>query len=107
MVEGEAIKLGRILADPPLGGPREEDDWWDNLWNTYRRFESDEVPHVGVRATFRGARAETVSDAEGYYRLHLPTSATPSDLLWENATVELADGTLTTHQPVLQIGWQG
>ena len=23
-----------------------DDDWWDNLLNTYRRFESDEVPGV-------------------------------------------------------------
>jgi phosphatidate phosphatase APP1 len=94
---------GRILADAPLGGPKEDDDWWDNLWNTYRRFESDEVPYVGLRASFRDASAETTSDGEGYYQLHLPTRTAPSDLLWDNATLHLADGTLATLQPVLQI----
>lgn len=95
---------GRILADAPLGGPKEDDDWWDNLLNTYRRFESDEVPDVGLRASFRGASAETTSDAEGYYHLHLATGAPPTDLLWDNATIQLTDGTLATHQPVLQVG---
>lgn len=95
---------GRLLADAPLGGPKEDDAWWDNLWNTYRRFESDEVPHVALRASFRGASAETTSDAEGYYHLHLPTTIAPSELLWDNATIHLADGTLATLQPVLQIG---
>ncbi|MEO7793496.1 MAG: phosphatase domain-containing protein [Thermoanaerobaculia bacterium] len=95
---------GRILADAPLGGPKEDDDWWDNLWNTYRRFESDEVPHVALRASFRDASAETTSDAEGYYQLSLPTGAPGSDQLWDNATIQLLDGTLATLQPVLQIG---
>jgi phosphatidate phosphatase APP1 len=102
--ESGAELSGRILADPPLGGPKQDDAWWDNLWNTYRRFESDEVAHAGLKVSFRGASAATVSDAEGYYRLHLPTGLAPSDLLWDDATVQLADGTLATLQPVLQVG---
>ena len=36
-----------------------DDGWWDNLLNTYRRFESDEVPGVALKAQFRG---EEVTD---------------------------------------------
>ena len=96
--------FGRVLAEAPLGGPREDDGWWDNLLNTYRRFESDEVPGVALKASFRNASAETVSDHEGYYRVHIATDVTASDMLWDNATIALADGTLLTPQPVLQIG---
>lgn len=96
--------FGRVLAEAPLGGPGEDDGWWDNLLNTYRRFESDEVPGVALKASFRGASAETVSDHEGYYRAHIATSVAPSDALWDNAAVSLANGTLLTPQPVLQIG---
>ena len=96
--------FGRVLADEPLGGPRDDDDWWDNLLNTYRRFESDEVPGVSLQARFRDASGEAVTDHEGYYRLALQTAAPPSDALWDNASVALADGTLLTPQPVLQVG---
>jgi len=97
---------GRVLASEPMGGPKEDDGWWDNLLNTYRRFESDEVPGVPLKAQFRGAEATATSDAEGYYRFAFDTSAVPLDELWDNAMVSLADGTLMTPQPILQVGAQ-
>ena len=95
---------GRVLAEEPQGGPREEDGWWDNLLNTYRRFESDELPGVPLVVRFRDARLDVVTDHEGYYAAVFDTTAAPSDALWDNATVSLADGTLATPQPVLQVG---
>ena len=106
--ERGAELFGRVLAEKPLGGPEDDDTWWDNLLNTYRRFESDEVPGVGLRAHFRGASVDAVSDHEGYYTAALPLepssgAAPATDALWENATVTLADGTLATAQPVMQV----
>lgn len=95
--------LGRVLAETPQGGPGDDDGWWDNLLNTYRRFESDEVPDAALTVRFRDARLDTRSDHEGYYTASLATTATPSDALWDNATVALDDGTLATAQPVLQV----
>ncbi len=96
---------GRVLASAPQGGPRDDDDWWDNLLATYRRFESDEVPGVGLRLRFRGAEVRTTTDAEGYYSVRIATPGTAmTDALWENAMVSLADGSLLTPQPVLQVG---
>ncbi|RYG85721.1 MAG: hypothetical protein EON58_22630, partial [Alphaproteobacteria bacterium] len=37
---------GRVLSNAPYGGPLDEDGWWENLLNTWRRWESDEVPHA-------------------------------------------------------------
>jgi phosphatidate phosphatase APP1 len=96
--------FGRVLAEQPLAGSKEDDGWWDNLRAAYRRFESDEVPGVPLRASFRGASADTVSDREGYYAVHIATGVAPTDALWENATVSISDGTLATPQPVLQVG---
>jgi phosphatidate phosphatase APP1 len=101
--ERGAELFGRVLAEKPQGGPEDDDTWWDNLLNTYRRFESDEVPAVALKARFRGAAVDTVSDHEGYYTAAIASSAPPIDALWENATVSLADGTLATAQPVLQV----
>ena len=95
--------LGRVLAEAPLAAPEENDDWWDNLLANLRRLESDEVPEVSLKASFRGASAEMVSDHEGYYEVHIATAMAPSDALWESAVVSLADGTLATPQAVLQI----
>ncbi|GHA70282.1 App1 family protein [Cognatilysobacter bugurensis] len=95
--------FGRVLSNRPRGGPGDDDRWWDNLLNTYRRFESDEVPNVPLRLRFRDADFEIASDSEGYYTATFDTSATPSDALWDNAIASLADGTLATPQPVLQV----
>lgn len=97
---------GRVFASKPLGGPKQDDEWWDNLLNTWRRFTSDEVPGVALKAHFRGAEATATSDAEGYYRFAFDTHALALDELWDTAAVSLADGTLLTPQPILQIGPQ-
>ncbi len=103
--DGKSVEFsGRVLASKPLGGPKNDDGWWDNLLNTYRRFESDEVPGVALKAQFRGEEVTAVSDAEGYYRFAFATRAKPSDELWDNAMVSLADGSLLTPQPILQVG---
>jgi hypothetical protein len=56
---------GRVLASEPLGGPKEDDAWWDNLLNTYRRLESDEVPGVALKCQFLGRMVQVVTDDEG------------------------------------------
>lgn len=95
--------MGRVLAETPLGGPQDDDAWWDNLLNTYRRFESDEVPGAALRLEFGRARHDAVSDHEGYYAASFAPVARPGDDLWEDALVSLADGSLPTPQPVMQV----
>ena len=95
--------IGRLLNDAPETGPREADPWWDNLLDTYRRFASDEVPDEALKVRFRGVEVDVRTDHEGYYRASLDTHVTPSDCPWDNAMVSLADGTLATPQPVLQV----
>ncbi|HZX79928.1 MAG TPA: phosphatase domain-containing protein [Lysobacter sp.] len=94
--------IGRVLAEVPQGGPGEADDWWDNLVNTYRRFESDEVPGAPVTVRFGEHVVEATADHEGYYQAALPGPAVVESL-WHDATASLADGTLATPQPVLLV----
>ncbi|MEO6383260.1 MAG: phosphatase domain-containing protein [Thermomonas sp.] len=95
---------GRVLARPPMGGPQDDDGWWDNLLNTYRRFDAEDVPGIALHARFRNVSAQTVTDEEGFYRVRLDTGMATSDALWDNASISLADGSLLTPQPVLQVG---
>lgn len=96
--------IGRVLAEKPQGGPLEDASWWDNLLDTYRRFESDEVPDVPLRLQYRGTAFDLRSDHEGYWQAAFDSPGAMSDLLWDNASASLADGSLLTAQPVLQIG---
>lgn len=94
--------IGRLLAEKPEGGPGEADRWWDNLLDTYRRFESDEVPGERIKLQFGSHVVEVVTDHEGYYQASLPGCG-PVDALWTNAAASLADGSLLTPQPLLQV----
>ena len=74
---------GRVLASNPRGGPLDDDGWWDNLVNTWRRWESDEVPGAQVQLSFRGQEQQVVADEEGYYRASFPAPENEHDsLLW-------------------------
>jgi len=66
---------GRVLSNPPKETPSEDDNWWDNLLQMYRRFESDEMPGVEVEIDFAGKQHRVVTDKEGYF--HLETANTP------------------------------
>src|SRR6188474_1750489 len=43
---------GRVLADKGITGAAEGQTVWDNLWNMYKRFDSDEVPNAVIGITF-------------------------------------------------------
>jgi phosphatidate phosphatase APP1 len=94
---------GRVLGSAPVGGPKESDDWWDNLLNTYRRLDSDAVHGVAVKCQFLGAVVDTVTDHEGYYRARIEVAPRDWPDLWADAMVALGDGTLATLQPVLTV----
>lgn len=58
---------GRLLANKPLRGPREDDNWWKNLSASYQRWESDEVPSADIELQFGDQRRTVCTDEEGYY----------------------------------------
>ncbi|QDV62924.1 hypothetical protein Mal65_20610 [Crateriforma conspicua] len=63
---------GRVLRNPPLDPDFRNDRWWDNMLDAVRRFASDEVPGVVVRANVGDQDARATSDREGYFHLEVP-----------------------------------
>ena len=64
---------GRVLTNPVRDERDRGDDWWDNLLDTYRHFNSREVPGVTVALELAGATHHETSDAEGYVWFDVPS----------------------------------
>lgn len=79
---------GRVLKQSrfPLG--EDKDTVWANMLQTWKRFETDEVPGIGVRATIGDTSIEMVTDEEGYFRAQLPVDL-PASTLWREVALQL------------------
>ncbi len=95
----EQIHLsGRVLSNAPRGGPLDDDGWWDNLLNTWRRWESDELAGVPVTMRCGEEELELTTDAEGYYHANFPAPDTrPGEQQWLTATAR-AEGVESLHE---------
>ena len=97
---------GRVLSNRPTGGPLDDDNWWDNLANTWRRWESDEVPHAPVLVRFGDQEQRLIADEEGYYHasFRLPELPVHSRLTWleaEASTGREGDEIRATHRVMI------
>ena len=92
--KGQCRLAGRVLGRPQWASAVAEDDWWDNLRNSYRRIDAESLPGVKVDVTFRGVTATATTDAEGYYEAELKLAAakTEETALWEMAEVHRSEG---------------
>lgn len=100
----EVFVSGRVLLGRALSPAAEQDPWWRNLANTYRRMESDEVPGARVRIRLDTVEREAVSVDEGYFRAWLQLAEPlPTDRLWHPIDLELvgAEDTVTGATHVL------
>lgn len=60
---------GRVLVDQAITSAKDNDTIWQNLVNTYKRYETDEIPYAQVRASFGTQTVEVTSDEEGYFHV--------------------------------------
>lgn len=81
---------GRVLEDKNIQ-VQVSDSRWRNLINTFKRFESDELPNAEVAVYINGETFSVTSDEEGYFSLYpeLRRPLLPNDDSWEQARVEL------------------
>jgi len=81
---------GRVIESRNIAAPTERDSLWRNLVNTYKRIDSDPLPHARVRVRFGEHEREVVADEEGFFRewLEFP-SPLEGDDLWREADVRL------------------
>lgn len=91
--------LGRVLASVPGGGPLDRDSLLDNLANTWRRWDSNEVAGAEVYLHHDGEVIKVTSDDEGYYKATLPAT---KGQLWTTvrATLQTEKGEISAYHDV-------
>lgn len=78
---------GRVLMANRLRDAAQGDRSWQALAASYRRFESDEVPGLCVRARLGSVETAGVSDEEGYLDLTLTPHEPLAPTLWHEASM--------------------
>ncbi len=89
--EEKILFRGRVMEDKGYQDSTETDSKWRNLRNTYRDFETDEVPNALVKASFQKTVKEAKTDKEGYFRFELNPTDKPAPKLWHDVKLELLD----------------
>ncbi|HET9226205.1 MAG TPA: phosphatase domain-containing protein [Thermoanaerobaculia bacterium] len=80
---------GRVLQDEPVGAAGENDTIWKNLGNTWKRFESDEVPHARLLVRGPGWERELAADEEGYFQEHIEPAVPLDPGRWHEVEFDL------------------
>ena len=96
---------GRVLENEGIQEATDNDSIWQNMLNSYRRIESDEVGGATVQGVFHGVTATAVSDEEGYFDLtfKLPTPIASTNP-WQSVALTLIDAPREVDEPVTATG---
>ena len=99
--EDEAFIHGRVLEDKGITKSSDNDSIWNNIYNMYKRFESDEIPGAKLRVSFHGRTYDVVTDEEGYFEVAVkPVKELPLDQQWEKAQIEIIESPINSEQKV-------
>ncbi|CAA9246116.1 MAG: hypothetical protein AVDCRST_MAG56-1725 [uncultured Cytophagales bacterium] len=60
---------GRVIEKEKIKEKKEGASTWRHLKNTYRRYESDEIPGIRLKASYGGQELEVQTDDEGFFDL--------------------------------------
>jgi phosphatidate phosphatase APP1 len=90
---GTAVRVlvhGRVIESRNIAEARATDSIWRNLFNTYKRIDSDPLGGARVHVSIGGVEREVVADNEGFFRewidLQLPL---PDDTHWHEVGLRL------------------
>lgn len=96
---------GRVLEEKGIGSPDGDDSAWVNLKNMWKRYESDEIPYVQVRAVFQGQEKVVKTNGDGYFEVDFDvTEPLPKDHIWHSLGLELLDKLVEDQREVKAVG---
>lgn len=102
---------GRIIENEGITVTK-EDGFYRNLINNIRRFETDELRSFPVVLEFQEQKHRTLTDREGYFSFHLPSSVQNESVAiqWSRASLTLPEHRYKTEhiiQDEIEIMWPG
>lgn len=102
----EVVKLrGRVLRRENIIPTTDKSTLWNNLLNTYRHLESDEIPHAKIKATVAGVSEQFTANDEGYFEVNLQVNQPPAaGTMWHEVHLELMDAPIPFEGPVTAVG---
>lgn len=86
----ERLHLRGRVIDDKAASRRARQSVWQNIVDTLRRIETDEVPGARVRLLFAGRRLELTTDEDGYFEAELLTGdGLDPGRAWQEVALEL------------------
>ena len=81
---------GRVIERRDLGQSTEGDSVWKNLYNTFRRVDSDPLPFAQVKISYGDASIEMEADNEGFFGGWIESASPGADTdEWQDYSAEL------------------
>jgi phosphatidate phosphatase APP1 len=96
---GGVVVRGRVLDNPSMTEGVDGEGVGAAIRRRIQDFLTTELPGVPLRVTVAGTSVETVTDAEGYFLVRLPTAPQALVSPWTQGTVELAGSYRGTSGP--------
>jgi len=92
---------GRVLWRPFTARARDRESAWRNLLDTYRRFNTHEMPGVDVELRWHDSLHITTTDEEGYFSFQLDNLPGPTDfpMIWNKLDLRMV--TQTADKPAV------
>ena len=92
---------GRALQDEGIASPTAADPQWRNLLASFKRVESDPLPHARVRVRIGTTQRELFADEEGFISEWIDLAdPLPANVGWHPATLELLSPLRDPAKPV-------
>jgi phosphatidate phosphatase APP1 len=105
--ETDVYIRGMVIEDKGLSKPRDKHRFWHNLIATIKRFSSDEIPGVKLKAEFLGNTSIMETDDLGFFYFHFHFNDKKEALLakeWHMVHIELLDEIIEDQPPVYATG---
>jgi len=90
----EVFIKGMVIEDKGLSKPKDSQHFWQNMLAAIKRFSSDEIPGVRVKAELLGKSLTTETDEMGFFSFHFKFNKEEKELLkkkWHTVHFELLD----------------
>ncbi len=92
--ETDVFIRGMVIEDKGLSKPQDRHRFWHNVLATVKRFSSDEIPGVRIKAELLGSTSIMETDDLGYFDFHFHFENKSESLLskeWHTVHFELLD----------------